>query len=106
MVGDHVHSRRARPPGTIVSKHLFSDYRGPLFRDERQLVCGGPEELSVLADLRAWFAGALTRDLDEALRRLNALREFRNLPKDLAASMPAYRMKTVIDVLRERTGVS
>lgn len=73
----------------------------PLFRDERRLRLGGPEERALLADLRAWWARASPAEA-EACRRLDTL-EWRNLPPDLTAAVPLHRMRAVMACLADRT---
>jgi len=74
----------------------------PLFRDERRLRRGGPEERALLAELRAWFSEVATAELRQACDRLDALGEWRNLPEDLAAAVPLHRMRSVLRCIEER----
>jgi len=96
---------------TIEDSELAGKYRlrtplagepRPLFRDDRQLTLGGPEEMALLAGLRDWLSATATADSQRALARLDGMREWRTLPQDLDRVVPLYRIKSVIKCLEAR----
>ena len=73
-----------------------------LFRDDKQLKVGGRDEKSLLAGLRDWWSVTATADSQRALARLDAMREWRNLPDDLKQAVPLHRIRSVITCLEAR----
>jgi hypothetical protein len=92
--------------GTTAGKYrLRTPFAGEprvLFRDEVQLPCGGAAEKELALALRAWLDATLTKQVTAALKRLDSLHEWRNLPEDLAAVVPVHRIRTVTTCLEAR----
>jgi hypothetical protein len=74
----------------------------PLFHDDEQIENGGAIEKALLVELRYWFASTVTTDAAEAIRKLDSLREWRNLPDELAKVVPLHWIRTVIRCLEAR----
>ena len=75
----------------------------PLFRDDRQLAFGGPEETVLLDGLRGWWSATVTSEDARALTQLDSMREWRNLNDALNRVVPLHRVRAVIQCLEERT---
>lgn len=73
-----------------------------VFRDERELACGGEDERHLLAELQSWFAGQVTPTVEASLTELDALSIWNDLPVELLAAVPLHHLRTVIRCLQAR----
>jgi hypothetical protein len=80
----------------------FAGEPRPLFRDDTQLLIGGPDEAALLASLREWLSATASADVDGALARLDGMREWRSLPDDLDRVVPLHMIRRVIRCLEAR----
>jgi hypothetical protein len=91
---------------TMAGKYrLQTPFRGelrPLFRDEQELPRGGSDERALVVELRAWLEASMTNDIVKALKRLDSVRPWRNLPDELVAVVLFHRMRDVIKCLEAR----
>lgn len=74
----------------------------PILRDSQPLPLHSPAEAELLARLQAWLTTHLTDDLRAALRILDDLPEWRNLPEALDEAVPFHHIRHVIHYLAPR----
>lgn len=80
----------------------FAGEPRPLFRDDIQLMSGGPDETALLAGLRDWWSATATEESHRALAQLDSMVEWRNLSDDLNRAVPLHWIRDVIRCLEER----
>ena len=84
---------------------LQTPFRGeprPIFLNDRQLEFGSPAEQELVPQLQAWLDQAMTKDRLNALRKLDTLKEWHNLPNKLLDAVPLHRIRTVLECLIRR----
>jgi hypothetical protein len=75
----------------------------PIFFNDRQLEFGSPAEQDLIPQLQAWLHEAMSEDRQTALRTLDTLKVWRNLPTDLLDAVPLHRIRTVLECLLKRS---
>jgi len=80
----------------------FAGKPEPLFRDERKLEFGSPEEIEVASKLKSWLTENLTTELRQSLAKLDALKIWKNLPAKLFRAVPYHRIRYVLQKLESR----
>lgn len=84
---------------------LQTPFRGeprPIFCNERKLEFGSPAEKDLILQLQAWLHDNMSADRERALRTLDALKVWRNPPRDLVDAIPLHRVRTVLECLLKR----
>ncbi len=84
---------------------LQTPFRGeprPIFLADQQLELGSPAERELITQLQGWLHNVTTPDKVKALHTLDKLKEWRNLPRDLADAVPMHRIRSVIECLMKR----
>ena len=74
----------------------------PMFRDEVQLAPGSAEENTLAIALERWLKAALSPERANALRDLDQLSTWHNLPERLVDVVPLHRLRAVIGCLQDR----
>jgi len=74
----------------------------PMFRDGERLAFGSAAEVELSAKLQRWLDAQLTPEASDAIRELDELPQWRNLPDRLSAATPLYHIRTVIRCLQDR----
>jgi hypothetical protein len=95
------------PPSLAGKYRLRTPFAGeprPIFRDEAQLEFGSAEEAALSSALQGWLESRLTPAAGAALRELDELKEWRNLPSRLDEVVPLHRIRDVIRCLYGRRG--
>ena len=95
------------PPPLAGSYRLRTPFAGeprPIFRDEVQLELASAEEAALSSALQRWLDAHLTPTAAAALRELDELKEWRNLPERLDRVVPLHRIRHVIHCLDARSG--
>jgi hypothetical protein len=74
----------------------------PVFFNDRQLEFGSPAEQDLIPQLQRWLHEAMSEDRQKALRTLDTLKVWRNLPTDLLDAVPLHRIRAVLECLLKR----
>src|SRR4051812_48163495 len=84
---------------------LQTPFRGeprPLFVGDRQLEFGSTAERELIPQLEQWLDQSMTEERQEALRTLDALKTWHQLPAKLLDVVPLHRIRTVLQCLLKR----
>lgn len=93
------------PPPLAGRYRLRTPFHGhprPIFRDAVQLELGSTREAALSRALREWLDARLDPASAAALRELDELGEWRNLPERLLQVVPLHRIREVIRCLDGR----
>lgn len=74
----------------------------PIFRDEKKLKLRSVRERELATALERWLDAELTPERADALRDLDQLSIWQNLPERLSEVVPLHRVRTVIRCLEAR----
>jgi len=94
---------RTRNAGCYRLQTPFLGEPRPIFVNDKQLELGSHAEHELITQLEGWLHQSMTEDRQKALRTLDALNEWRNLPGDLLDAVPLHRIRTVLECLAKRS---